>query len=81
MGVEVLLEGCGWPGLVVRVGGFLPVESFDVDGDRGQDVLDVCLGLAVIAAMRLRQLTLPVRGLVRPELIVLALFVGGRLPC
>lgn len=50
MGVEVLLEGCGWPGPVVD-GGFLLAEQFDVDGDRGEDVLDVGLGRAVVAAV------------------------------
>jgi hypothetical protein len=51
VGVEVLLESRGWPGPVVGVGGFLLAEPFDVDRDRGQDVLDVCLGLAAVAAV------------------------------
>ena len=43
MGVEVLLQGRGRPRPVVGVGGFLPARLFDVDGDRGQDVLNMRL--------------------------------------
>ena len=50
MGVEVLLERRGWPGPVVGVGGFVSAEPFDVDGEGGQDVLDVRLGQAAVAA-------------------------------
>lgn len=50
MGFEVLLERCGRPGSVGGVSGHLVAEAFDVDGDRGQNVLDVSLGQAVVAA-------------------------------
>lgn len=48
--VEVLLERCRCAGPVDRVRWFLGAEAFDVDGDRGQDVLDVGLGHSVVAA-------------------------------
>ena len=51
VGVEVLLERRGRPEPVVGVGGFLLAEAFDIDGDRGQDVLNVGLRQAVVAAV------------------------------
>src|SRR6185312_1465729 len=51
MGVEVLLQGRGRPRPVVGVGGFLPARLFDVDGDRGQDVLNMRLGQPAVAAV------------------------------
>jgi len=51
VGVEVLRQGRGRPGPVVGVGGFLPAQSFDVDGDRGQDVLNMRLGQPAVAAV------------------------------
>jgi hypothetical protein len=50
VGVEVLLERCGRSGSVGGVVRLLVAEAFDIDGDRGQDVLDVRPGCAPMAA-------------------------------
>src|SRR5262245_44812175 len=48
--VEVVLERCWWSWRWVFAGRDL-AEAFDVDGDGGQDVLQVSLGLASVAAV------------------------------
>ena len=48
--VEVVLEGCGWSLGCALAGGQL-AEAFDVDGDGGEHVLQVGLGLAPVAAV------------------------------
>jgi hypothetical protein len=48
--VEVLLEGRRWPRGCALAGRHL-AEALDVDRDGGQDVLQVSLGLALVAAV------------------------------
>jgi hypothetical protein len=48
--VEVVLEGCRWSrGCFLAV--WLLAEALDVDGDGGQELLDVGFGLAAVAAV------------------------------
>ena len=48
--VEVVLEGRWWSRGCGFTGGLL-AEAFDVDGDGGEDVLEVGLGLPAVAAV------------------------------